>query len=117
MYKKQQKDFIKCVEAKFEAMKSDQKDFVEETKCCIETFKSSALNSDRPWLTDLVPKKVQEQLNELHDKHQSEIKRLEKQIDMQKTWREEKNIYPNEQSMLNVYDFAEEEKKAAGKYT
>lgn len=118
---RQQKEIQKSFEVKLDSVISGQKELVEETKSCLEAFKSSSENVDRPWLNDRVPKKVQEQLNELHDKHQTEIKRLEREIEMQRTRQEEKEntvqVFKHqneEKTMFNVYDFALEEKKATG---
>lgn len=98
----------------------------EETRSSFEELKSqSKLNSDRPWLNDHVPKKVQEQLNELHDKHQAEIKRLEDQINKQKEESQQKkenkrgdqdfNLNKfDDHTMVNVYDFTEGDMKAGG---
>lgn len=83
------------------------------------------MNSDRPWLNDHVPKKVQEQLNELHDKHQAEVKRLEDQINKQKEESQQKKENKRDDrdcnlnkfvdhTMVNVYDFTEGDMKASG---
>ena len=122
MYKKHQKDIQACVETKLESIKEDQGVVAMETKSCLEDFKNNIINADRPWIKDHVPKKVQEQLNELHDRHQAEIKRLEGEIALQKQSQQE-NVQDStlitsqtitKPSSLNVYDFAEDEINASG---
>lgn len=120
MYSKQQRNFSKDMDAKFETLKSGHETLAEETKSLLEELKqnTAVLNADRPWLNDGVPKKVQEQLNELHDKHQAEIKRLEGEIEMQKKTKQQEQKREKEQndkeSFLSVYDFADIETKGSG---
>ena len=70
------------------------------------------------WKNDLVPKKVQAQLDELHSQHMSEIQKLEKQIEEQKKNAEEvakskKDLQPPmaESALQNIYDLNAEERR------
>ena len=70
------------------------------------------------WKNDLVPKKVQAQLDELHSQHMSEIQKLEKQIEEQKKNAEEvakskMDLQPPmaESALQNIYDLNAEERR------
>lgn len=103
-------------------MKTDQTHFIDQSRNCLDEVKKSvSTENGRPWQNDKVPKQIQDQLDELHNHHQSEIKRLETQIESQrKTTAERKDrnrvadkcveeSQPEDASLQNVYDFQQNE--------
>lgn len=78
----------------------------------------SMTDKSKPWRNDLVPEKVQTQLDELHNQHITEIERLEKQIEEQKKRVDENVKTQNDQQvesvqsfLQNIYDFPGDNQK------
>lgn len=65
-----------------EDFKAELKQVISENMNCLKEFKHDVLlERKKPWQNENVPKAVQEKLDELHNYHQSEIKRLEAEIE------------------------------------
>ncbi|WAR25315.1 hypothetical protein MAR_011019 [Mya arenaria] len=121
MYSKHQKDLQKGIEKKLEVMKVGQEDISEKATLFLEDMKKTASTLEqKPWENSVyVPKKIQDQLNDLHDRHQAEIRRLETGMENQRKASEEaerkkrlstssmpdSNHYP----LCNIYDFNEKD--------
>lgn len=75
----------KKIDEKLESISTDQKKFIDENRSTLSELKRSVSEENsRPWQNENVPKMIQDKLNELHNFHQSEIKRLEAEIENKK---------------------------------
>ena len=108
------------IESKLEILDSNQKQLSSETKTYFEDIKQTLETKVLPWQNnDIVPKKIQEQLNELYDKHQAEIHRLESEMEKQRKQslevrtrtvnkpEDEGSMQNDVFKLSNVYDFNE----------
>lgn len=93
-------------------MLSNQKENEDESKKHFSELKESIeVEKRHPWQNDHVPQVVQDRLDELHNHHQSEIKRLREEIESnRKVGNEEKRNEHVENNVLqNVYNFKSDE--------
>ncbi|XP_052286549.1 uncharacterized protein LOC127882128 isoform X1 [Dreissena polymorpha] len=120
LFQRQQKDMKTKIESKLEILDSNQKQLSSETKTYFEDIKQTLETKVLPWQNnDIVPKKIQEQLNELYDKHQAEIHRLESEMEKQRKQslevrtrtvnkpEDEGSMQNDVFKLSNVYDFNE----------
>lgn len=108
LYSSHQKNLANELDQKFEDLKTSHK---TELQAVADYFDKSWEEKSVSWKNDMVPKKVQAQLDELHNQHLSEIKRLEQQIEDQKKKTDEAAKSESDQQsnttgsvLQNVYD-------------
>ena len=115
---KQNQDlFASCQKSITSDINEKLEDFKAVKEINLQTV-TSMTEKSKSWRNDLVPEKVQAQLDELHNQHISEIERLEKQIEEQKKRVDENVKTQNDQQaksvesvMQNFYDFPAENQK------
>lgn len=103
----------KKIDEKLESISTDQKKFIDENRSTLSELKRSVSEENsRPWQNKNVPKMIQDKLNELHSYHQSEIKRLEAEIETQRKKNAEEKVRSSSNcleskitsNLQNVYD-------------
>ena len=110
-----QHNIVNDLDRKFDDLKVAKE---MEVQMITDHIDKSIEDKSASWKNDLVPKKVQAQLDELHNQHKSEIQKLEKQIEEQRKNAEEiashkKDPEPmmTESVLQNVYDINTEERR------
>ncbi|XP_053377308.1 uncharacterized protein LOC123529339 isoform X2 [Mercenaria mercenaria] len=106
LYSKQQKIIHEEINQTLETFTKEQKQVLDENKNCLNELKKCVSDKDtRPWQNENVPKMIQDKLDELHNYHQSEIKRLETEIENQQKKNDmpqkEANSRSNEEDAVN----------------
>lgn len=104
LYSKQYQGFKKDLQQNFDKICKEQRSYFHESKTCMEEIRAANYNGkEPPWINDTVSKKIQDQLNELHNHHQAEIKRIEAEMHSTKNMRiHEKGNIRKENCALNL---------------
>ena len=94
------------MQKKLDDLKSQQKALMEDNSKYLETLqkKSESVGIEQPWQNDNVPKKVQDKLDELHNQHQSEIKRLETEMKNQRMSKQTSKELSKENDYSEMHD-------------
>ena len=110
-----QHNIVNDLNQKFDDLKTDKE---SDIQMITDHFDKSLEDRSAAWRNDLVPKKVQDQLDELHNQHLSEIQKLEKQIEDQRIKAEEvakskvdQQATTAESALQNIYDLNVGEKR------
>ena len=110
-----QHNIVNDLDRKFDDLKVAKE---MEVQMITDHIDKSIEDKSASWKNDMVPKKVQAQLDELHNQHKSEIQKLEKQIEEQRKNAEEmashkKDPEPmmTESVLQNVYNINNEERR------